>query len=57
MGCRLDTPEGQKFFKEHNLRVKCAGFTREAARMAARLLGESRPPAGPASDLDSCTNR
>jgi C_GCAxxG_C_C family probable redox protein len=57
MGCRLNTPEGQKFFKEHNLRAKCAGFTREAARMAARLLEESSPSARPASDLDSCTNR
>jgi hypothetical protein len=57
MGCRLDTAEGQKFFKEHNLRAKCAGFTREAARMAARLLDESSPAARLASDLDSCTNR
>ena len=38
IGCRLDTPEGQRFFKEHNLREKCAGFTREAARMAGEAL-------------------
>ena len=38
--CRLDTPEGLRFFREHNLREKCAGFTREAARIACRLLGE-----------------
>ena len=38
MGCRLDTPEGQQFFKEHNLREKCAGITREAARMASEVL-------------------
>jgi C_GCAxxG_C_C family probable redox protein len=44
MGCRLDTPEGQQFFKEHNLREKCAGFSREATRIAARLLEESAPP-------------
>jgi C_GCAxxG_C_C family probable redox protein len=41
IGCRLDTPEGQQFFKEHNLRKKCADFSREAARIAARLLEES----------------
>ena len=40
LGCRLDTPEGQQFFKEHHLRQKCAGFTREAARMASALLEE-----------------
>jgi C_GCAxxG_C_C family probable redox protein len=40
IGCRLDIPEGQQFFKEHNLRQKCAGFTREAARMALALLEE-----------------
>ena len=38
IGCRLDTPEGQQFFKDHNLRVKCAGFTREAARLASEAL-------------------
>jgi C_GCAxxG_C_C family probable redox protein len=35
IGCRLDTPEGQQFFQEHNLREKCAGFTCEAARLAS----------------------
>jgi len=47
IGCRLDTPEGQQFFKDHNLRQKCDGFTREAARMASALLEEyhsSHPP-------------
>jgi C_GCAxxG_C_C family probable redox protein len=38
IGCRLDTPEGQQFFKEQNLREECAGFTRKAARMATTLL-------------------
>lgn len=48
IGCRLDTPEGQQFFKDHNLRDRCAGFTSEAARLASRLLGEhSAPPASP----------
>jgi hypothetical protein len=44
IGCRLDTPEGQQFFKEQNLREKCAGYTREAARLASRLIeqGASR---------------
>lgn len=41
IGCRLDTPEGQQFFKEHNLREKCAGFTCEAARMASEALARA----------------
>ncbi len=44
MGCRLDTAEGQRFFQEHNLREKCASFTCEATRIAARLLEETVPP-------------
>ena len=40
IGCRLDTPEGQRFFKENNLREKCAGFTREATRVASEILAE-----------------
>ena len=43
IGCRLDTPEGQQFFKDHNLRQNCAGFTREAARMASALLEDMAP--------------
>jgi len=38
IGCRLDNSEGQKFFKEHNLREKCAGFTQEAAQLASEIL-------------------
>ena len=39
IGCRLDTPEGQRFFKEHKLREKkCRMFTREAAGMASGIL-------------------
>jgi C_GCAxxG_C_C family probable redox protein len=34
IGCRLDTPEGQAFFKENNLWDKCLVFTREAGRFA-----------------------
>ena len=42
--CRLDTPEGQRFFKENKLREqKCQTFTREAAGMAAGIL-EREPP-------------
>ncbi len=44
MGCRLDTAEGQRFFQEHNLRGKCASFTCEATRIAARLLEETVLP-------------
>ncbi len=45
IGCRLDTPEGQRFFEEHHLHAKCAGFAREAARLAAGLLDEADPSA------------
>ena len=41
VGCRLDTPEGQKCFNEHNLRQKCAGFTQESARMVSSALEKS----------------
>jgi len=39
IGCRLDTPEGQRFFKENKLREKkCEMFTKEAAGMAGGIL-------------------
>ena len=38
IGCRLDTPEGQQFFKANKLMEKCRMFTREAARMANETL-------------------
>lgn len=38
VGCRLDTPEGQAFFKENNLWDKCLVFTREAGRLAILSL-------------------
>jgi len=41
LGCRLDTPEGQAFFKAHNLREKCAIYTRDAARLAWEVIEES----------------
>lgn len=38
VGCRLDTPDGQAFFKENNLWDKCLVFTREAGRLAVLSL-------------------
>jgi len=38
VGCHLDTPEGQAFFKENNLWDKCLVFTREAGRLAMCTL-------------------
>jgi hypothetical protein len=46
IGCRLDTPEGQRFLKENQLREKkCQEFTREAAGMASGIL-TAKAPAG-----------
>jgi len=45
MGCRLDTPEGQRFFKENKLReTKCQVFTREAAGMVSAVLEQETQP-------------
>ena len=45
MGCRLDTPEGQRFFKENKLReTKCQMFTKEAAGMASAVLEQATQP-------------
>jgi len=41
IGCRLDTPEGQQFFKANKLGEKCRIFTREAARMASETLARA----------------
>jgi C_GCAxxG_C_C family probable redox protein len=39
IGCRLDTLEGQRFFKENKLREKkCQMFTKGAAGMASAIL-------------------
>ncbi len=44
MGCRLDTPEGYRFFKENKLReTKCQTFTKEAAGMASGILEQGNP--------------
>jgi C_GCAxxG_C_C family probable redox protein len=41
IGCRLDSPEGQRFFKENKLREKkCQMFTKEAAGMASGILDQ-----------------
>ncbi len=39
IGCRLDTPEGRRFFRENQVREKkCQRFTEEAAGMGAAVL-------------------
>ena len=44
IGCRLDTPDGHRFFKENGLREKkCLRFTREAAGMASDILEQETP--------------
>ncbi len=41
IGCRLDTPQGQKVFKENKVReTKCQRFTKEAAGMASVILDQ-----------------
>jgi len=47
IGCCLDTPEGQRFFRENKLReTRCQIFTREAARMAGGVLQPEAPNRG-----------
>lgn len=41
IGCRLDTPEGQQFFKANKLGKTCQQFTGEAARMASETLAQA----------------
>lgn len=41
MGCDLQTPEGQQYSKEHNLKtVKCARYVRDAAEIVETILEE-----------------
>jgi len=40
LGCDLATPEGQKTFRENQLRNRCLQFTGKAAEIAARILFE-----------------
>ncbi len=37
-GCDLGTEEGQKYFKENNIRQKCRIFTEEATRISLSLI-------------------
>lgn len=38
-GCDLGTEEGQKYFKEKNMRHNCRGYTEEATRISLSLIG------------------
>ena len=50
IGCQLDTPEGQAFFKENNLWEKCLVLTREAGRLAiSSIQAASEDEAAPRS--------
>ena len=40
IGCDLGTEEGQKTFKENNLREQCQNYTEEATRMAMSIIQE-----------------
>jgi C_GCAxxG_C_C family probable redox protein len=47
-GCDLGTDEGQKYFKENNIRQRCRIFTEQATRIALGLI-EGKLRAGQAS--------
>ena len=38
IGCRLNTPEGQRYFNENNLIVQCREYTQAAAVMALEII-------------------
>jgi C_GCAxxG_C_C family probable redox protein len=38
IGCRLDTPDGQAYFRDNGLWDKCRVFTREATRLTMASL-------------------
>jgi hypothetical protein len=40
IGCRLDTPEGQRQFTQDNLIVKCRQYTVGAAAIAMQVISE-----------------
>jgi len=41
LGCNLQTPEGQQFFREHNFQdLKCARYVHDAADMVESLLAK-----------------
>jgi C_GCAxxG_C_C family probable redox protein len=39
-GCDLGTDEGQKYFKDNNIRQKCIAYTEEATRISLSLIRE-----------------
>ncbi len=41
-GCDLGTDEGQKFFKDNNIKQKCRVFTEEATRLSLSLAKGNR---------------
>lgn len=38
VGCDLSTQEGQAYFKENDMRERCASFTEESTKMVLTLL-------------------
>ena len=40
LGCDLKTEEGQKYFKEHNLKESCRGYVRLCCEMLDKYLAE-----------------
>ncbi|MCX8107682.1 MAG: C-GCAxxG-C-C family protein [Verrucomicrobiae bacterium] len=48
IGCRLDTPDGHRYYIESGLRTKCTAFVRGAAQMAVDLLSSLKPRGNPA---------
>ncbi len=41
-GCDLGAEEGQKYFKDNNIRQKCRGLTEEATRISLSLIEDKR---------------
>jgi hypothetical protein len=39
-GCNLMSDEGQKYFREHNLREKCWDFVRDSCEILEEFLAE-----------------
>jgi len=42
LNCDLATEEGQKFFKENNLREKCRGYVRHCCELLDKYLAEGK---------------
>jgi C_GCAxxG_C_C family probable redox protein len=41
VGCDLNRPEGQTWFKENDLRSRCSNFTGQATRMALEIISRA----------------